>query len=266
MLSAYNANGKQVIACDVTKADGPFTCPECQGEVILKQGLEKVHHFAHVPPFACSHGTGESKEHRAAKQEVYKALKLAPEVSLLMVERFVKHAQGNVFLDVSCRVRNRHLLTIELQYSQKSPAELRQRTILYTASGIHVLWLLPYPEDLSEGEIYATKQMERYMQALYFGTVYYWLGGDLVLPVHYHRYSLGSVYHEWFDDDKEQWNEGFVEQYPRNFSRIPEFHQEVRITDLKPLTRQAGKFGRFSLPAGRLWGLDKPWFRSKYIE
>src|SRR5258708_27298285 len=138
MLSAYNANRKQVMACDVTKADGPFTCPECQGEVILKQGTEKVPHFAHVPPFACSHGVGESKEHRAAKQEVYNALKLVPEVSLLMAERFVKHVQRNVYLDVSCRVRNRHLLTTELQYSKKSPTKHSQRTILYHAMAIPV--------------------------------------------------------------------------------------------------------------------------------
>jgi competence protein CoiA len=73
MLSAYNARGRQVIARDATKTDGPFTCPDCGGEVILKKGEEKVHHFAHVPPFTCSFGVGESQEHRAAKQEIYDA-------------------------------------------------------------------------------------------------------------------------------------------------------------------------------------------------
>lgn len=262
MLSAYDANGRQVIARDVTKADGPFSCPDCQGEVILKKGVEKVHHFAHIRPFTCSNGVGESEEHRAAKQEVYDALFPAPEVGLLMIERVVKRPSYKVRLDVSCKVRNRYLLTIELQYSKKRPNELSMRTELYTASEIYVLWLLPYPENLLEGVIYATKQMERYMQALYFGTVYYWGGCDIIIPVHYHKYSLGSVYREWFDE-KGQRKEGFIELYPKNHSRIPEFHQEIRITDLKPLTRMAGKFGLYDLPAARLWGLDKQWFRSK---
>ncbi len=266
MLSAYNAKGRQVIARDVTKADGPFTCPDCQGEVILKKGEEKVHHFAHVPPFACSFGAGESEEHRAAKLEVYDALLPAPEVGWLMIERVVKRPSYKVRLDVSCRVRNRHLLTIELQFSEKQPNELGERTELYTASEIYVLWLLPFPENLSEGEIYDTKDMERYMHALYYGIIDYWRGADIVQPVHFRTYSLGSVYRKWYDDDKEQWNEGFVEQYPKNHSKIPEFHPVVRITDLKPFTRSAGQFGPYTLPAARLWGLNKPWFGSGEIE
>jgi competence protein CoiA len=266
MLSAYDATGRQVIARDVTKAEGPFACPDCQGEVILKKGVEKVHHFAHVPPFTCNFGVGESEEHLTAKLQVYNALLPAPEVRLLMVERVIKRPSYKVRLDVSCRVKNRYFLTIELQFSTESPDELSERTEHYTASDIYVLWLLPFPKNLSEGEIYATKQMERYMHALYYGTVYYWMGGDLVLPVHYHKYSLGSVYREWFDNDKEEWKEGFIEQYPKNHSRIPEFHQVVRITDLKPCPRKAGQFGSYALPAARLWGLDKRWYSSSDVE
>ena len=262
MLSAYNPNGRQVIARDVTKEDGPFFCPECEGEVTLKKGVIKVHHFAHVPPFTCSFGVGESEEHRAAKQEVYDALLPASEVSWLMVERFL----GEVRLDISCYIGKKHLLTVELQFSDISPDIIAARTSYYTARKIHVLWLLPYPEDLAEGEVYATSLMERYMHALYYGTVYYWRGTDIVQPMHFRTYSLGSVYRKWYDDEKEQWNEGFVEQYPKNHSKIPEFHPVIRITDLKPFTRKAGQFGPYALPAARLWGLDKPWFGSREME
>jgi competence protein CoiA len=261
MLSAYNAIGRQVIARDVTKAEGPFTCPDCQGEVILKKGVEKIHHFAHVPPFSCFHGVGESDEHRAAKQEVHDALLSVPQVDWLMIERVIKRPLYKARLDVSCRVRNKHRLTIELQYSKKEPDELSRRTKLYTVSKIYVLWLLPYPENLTEGDVYVTKLIERYMHAMYYGTVYYWRGADLVLPVHFRTYSLGSVYRQWYDDDKEQWNEGFIEQYPKNYSYIPEFHREVRITDLEPFKREAKIIGHFKLPAAWLWGIKKPWFR-----
>ncbi len=263
MLSAYNSEGRQVIASEVTKEDGPFHCPECRGEVNLKKGALIVHHFAHVPPFNCTFGVGESEEHRAAKQEVHDALLSVPEVDWLMIERLIKRPRYKVRLDVSCRIRKRHRLTVELQYSEESPDELSERTSLYTTSGIYVLWLLPYPEDLSRGGIYATKQMERYMQSLYFGTVYYWLHDDIVLPVHYQKYGSRLVYRKWYDDDEGQWNEDLIEQYPKNYSRIPKFHQKVRITDLKPFTRQAGQFGPYALPTALLWGLDKPWFRSR---
>jgi len=266
MLSAYNTNGRQVIARDVTKVDGPFRCPECGSEVRIKKGVCKVHHFAHVPPFNCTFGVGESEEHRAAKQEVYDALLPAPEVSRLMIERLIRLSKDKVRLDVSCCVRNKHLLTTELQYSRESPDEIARRTSLYTVMKIHVLWLLPYPEDLTEGEIYTTKQMERYMHTMYFGTVYYWRGADIVQPVHFRTYSLGKVYRRWYDNDKEQWVEGFIEQYPRNHSKIPEFHPVLRIIDLKPFTRKAGQFGPYALPAARLWGLDKQWFSSKEVE
>src|SRR5215469_13169122 len=146
MLSAFNSKGEQVLAREVTKKDGPFSCPECGGEVTVKKGVIKIHHFAHVPPFTCSFGVGESEAHRAAKLEVYDALLPAPEVDKLMIERVVKRPSYKVRLDVSCRARNRHLLTIELQFSEKEPNKLGERTKLYTASKIYVLWLLPYPE------------------------------------------------------------------------------------------------------------------------
>lgn len=257
MLTAYNVKGRQVFARDVTKADGPFACPECGGEVIVKKGSSIIHHYAHVPPFTCSMGAGESPEHLAAKLEIHDALSPLPHVSRLMVERTLNKLR----FDVSFRVNNRHCVTAEIQYSQYSPDEISDRTSHYTNTRIYALWLLPYPEKLVEGEVYATKLMARYMHALYFGTVYYWRGADIVLPVHFHKYSLGSVYREWYDEDEGRWHAGEVEQFPRNHSRIPEFHEEVHITDLKPFMRKAGKFGSYDFPAARLWGLDKPWFR-----
>ncbi len=70
--------------------------------------------------------------------------------------------------------------------------------------------------------------------------------------------SQESVYWEWYNE--EQWHAGEFEHYPKNHSRIPEFHEEVRLTDLKPFIRQAGKFGLHILPAARLWRLGKQWF------
>lgn len=54
------------------KTEGPFTCLECAGALVLKQGKTKVFHFAHrhLSP-GCS-GGGESALHEAAKLLVEK--------------------------------------------------------------------------------------------------------------------------------------------------------------------------------------------------
>ena len=45
--------GEIVTAYLASKAQGPFICPDCGDEVILKIGKRTVNHFAHVNPFAC---------------------------------------------------------------------------------------------------------------------------------------------------------------------------------------------------------------------
>src|SRR2546430_12963363 len=55
MPSAMNQTC-QVLASSVSKVDGPFTCPMCMCEVLVKKGRVKIHHFAHIPPTICAYG------------------------------------------------------------------------------------------------------------------------------------------------------------------------------------------------------------------
>jgi competence protein CoiA len=255
MLSALNAHNREVVAREMSKDNGPFYCPACRGEVMVKKGTIKIHHFAHVPPAKCLYGTGESEEYRTAKLAIYDALCSVPEVSKLMVDRYLETQQ----LDVSCCIRERQYLTIEIQFGQEPPEEIARRLSLYAAKKIHVLWLFPHPNELVAGARYTTNLLERYLHALYFGTIYYWRGGDGVQPVHFHPDIPGSLCREWFDENDESWHAENIERLSK-FSRIPEYHEIVRITDLKPFTRQAGQFGQYALPAARLWGFNTKWF------
>ena len=47
MLSAIKESDETVMAWEVTREDGPFFCPECDEEVILKKGSIVLPHFAH---------------------------------------------------------------------------------------------------------------------------------------------------------------------------------------------------------------------------
>ena len=54
---------------EVTPADGPFSCLDCAGAVVLKRGEVKRAHFAHKSETLCvTLSTGESTQHRAAKR------------------------------------------------------------------------------------------------------------------------------------------------------------------------------------------------------
>ena len=51
------SDGQTVTAYLVSKEHGPFKCPDCGDEVILKTGRRTVNHFAHVNPLACRQGS-----------------------------------------------------------------------------------------------------------------------------------------------------------------------------------------------------------------
>src|SRR5215475_8649739 len=66
---------QNVAASDQWKSDGPFSCPLCVEETILKKGTMKVHHFAHKPPITCEYGRGETEQHRECKLTIYEGLR-----------------------------------------------------------------------------------------------------------------------------------------------------------------------------------------------
>jgi competence protein CoiA len=246
MLSAYNRFGKQVVAWEAMKQDGPFACPDCRQGVIVKKGSVVVHHFAHVSPSACMTGKGESIEHWLAKFAIYEALRAHPQVAELMVERHL----GGVKPDVSFRLQN-VFVAIEMQRSILSPEHIARRTRIYAAKRIHVLWMPPYADDMKEGERYTPLYWEKYLHALYFGKVYYWLRGMTVLPVHFDEYRVGVAYHRWYDKAKNVWVDG----HSSKRYRTPSFLEQVSITDLRAVIRGPWQSGSFSLPAARLWCL-----------
>jgi competence protein CoiA len=66
---------KKVAAWDQVKTDGPFSCPLCIEEMILKKGTIKDHHFAHKPSITCEYGSGETEQHRECKLTIYERLR-----------------------------------------------------------------------------------------------------------------------------------------------------------------------------------------------
>jgi len=97
MLSAYDSNNGAVLAREAHRDDGPYHCPQCEEELILKQGRVTLAHFAHFPRSDCTYASEpESAEHLSAKLEIYEALKAQPGVSKLEVERSLKEVRPDI--------------------------------------------------------------------------------------------------------------------------------------------------------------------------
>ena len=71
MLCAIRQRDRQRIAAwDQEKSDGPFYCPVCVEETILKKGTMKVHHFAHKPPIRCEYGKVKLSDTASASSNI----------------------------------------------------------------------------------------------------------------------------------------------------------------------------------------------------
>ncbi len=183
MLAALRDTAK-VIARDVDSSDGPFTCPVCKGEVYVKKGRIKIHHFAHKANPECKYGQGESALHMAAKQEIYDCL-----CKLSWIQCEMEKIWGDVRSDVyAYNKRTGEKFAIEVQISNLSLDEIIYRTECYQRLGVYVLWLPVLSEHyslLTGKEIHRPRIWEKWLHALYFGRVYYWKAGLEIVPVHF---------------------------------------------------------------------------------
>lgn len=234
MLSAYNKENSYVLATEVQRDDGPFHCPECEEELILKAGRVKVAHFAHLPNSDCSYaGLPESAEHIEAKLEIYEALRVQSGVEKLQVERYLKEVRP----DISFYYEGSYI-AIEIQISPITLDEIIRRTTAYTRKNIYVLWTPILSLDIFSGR-YAPKDFERNLHELYDGIVYYWSKDLDLVPVEFEEYLLvGGRYSSW----REKPSKRFV---------TPQMSPTVSILELSPLKQPR----RSPFPAARLWGL-----------
>jgi competence protein CoiA len=135
MLSARRKSDGQVVAGYFeSKRNTPFACVQCDEEVILKCGRNRVNHFAHANPIACKFAEGESDVRRRCKMEIFLALQKVPGVTDVMLERPIETVRP----DVSARI-NGVPVPIEVQLSVLSIETTMRRTIDYAQRGICVL-------------------------------------------------------------------------------------------------------------------------------
>lgn len=191
----------------VTKADGPFYCGTCFSDALVKKCDEKVDHFAHVAPLSPAVGGTESELHLSCKEEICAALAQGHPEGKWAVERPIpaneKRRIREVRPDVSGRLRNWRV-AVEVQASALSITAILKRTLTYSRRGIHMLWVIPLHQELTEAQ-FRPRLYERYFHSLYLGRTYYWWPGlgCSVLPVHYDTARRHIPYADWYESGGE---------------------------------------------------------------
>jgi competence protein CoiA len=207
MLSAKRkSTGEIITAYFASERHGPFVCPICKDEVILKMGRKTVNHFAHANPIACKFATGESDEHRRCKLEIFRALQTMPGICNVELERPI----GMNRADVSAEIGGVPV-AIEVQLSSLSLETIQERTIEYFREGVYVLWLLQWTPALDSPR-YTPALWEKWIHALYFGQAYYWLGGSTVASYGFEPLFKTVQKRSWFSPDGRKMTTGGYSQ------------------------------------------------------
>ena len=140
MLIAKNQEGNLVSALETClKRKESYSCPGCQGVVLLRHGQVMCPHFAHKSLQDCQFfSENESAQHLSLKAALYKSLVNHGEK--VSIEKVLSEMGqiADLFVGDS--------LALEVQCSRLSQQRLRERTRAYQQAGYEVRWLLG--EDL----------------------------------------------------------------------------------------------------------------------
>ena len=136
MLIARNQEGNLVSALETSlQRKESYSCPGCQGVVLLRHGQVMCPHFAHKSLQNCQFfSENESAQHLSLKSALYKSLVNHGEK--VSIEKVLSEMGqiADLFVGDS--------LALEVQCSRLSQQRLRERTRAYHQAGYEVRWLL----------------------------------------------------------------------------------------------------------------------------
>jgi competence protein CoiA len=199
---------KDVSADDATHDDSPFICRGCLSDAVLRKCSEKCDHYAHHARTSPAINGGETELHKRCLREICEALTTRYPNGNWATNREIPANKDKglekVVPDISGRIGNQRVV-IEAQVSFLSISQIIKRSDVYSKRGIPILWIVPLREELGD-KVFRPRLYERYLHTMYFGRVYYWLGGfgTLVQPVHYGVAERLIPHAEWYDKALEQ--------------------------------------------------------------
>lgn len=249
MLVASNNNQDDNIAWLTNKNQGPFLCPSCNSEVILKKGKIRQHHFAHKSPEDCTYGKGESQQHLFVKRQIYEALTKHPNCSKCKMERVLKRVRPDISLYI-----NDTRVAIEIQRSDISIDLIRQRTKRYTELDIYLLWILPdnspstFFHQGEEINVHRMKKWEEYLYIMYEECIYYWQKNAFVTLYDF------DILKTWVEES--DWGGGYFNE--TKTLKIPSrMTDEIHIAnDFQASIYNQKNTKNYTIPSAKLWTFE----------
>lgn len=207
------SDNKTVFAKLVYKSDGPFYCPVCLGEAIVRKCSNKNDHFAHKSRQSPVITRTQKNIHNKCRDQILKHLQTAFPDGKWAAEREIPKNEDRglkkIIPDISGRINNIPI-AIEVQLSPYTIKRISDKLVEYEKRKIAVLYIVPLYNELGD-EPFRPRLYEKYLHSLYFGRVYYWspASSTKLLPVHYSPAKRWIEETTWFDtDSKEERNEG----------------------------------------------------------
>ena len=247
LLAKRKMTGERITAYFALERHGPFICPDCNEEVILKMGRTTVNHFAHANPIACKFTTGESDEHRRCKIEIFRALQNVPGVRNVELERPIGMNRADVFAEIGGVP-----VAIEVQLSALSLETIQERTIEYHREGVYVLWLLQWTPSLDSPR-YTPTLWEKWIHALYFGHAYYWLEGLNVASYSFEAHLKSVPKRSWFSPNGKKLTAGGYSQRSKRHRTAVRGNTLNIAKDFGPKLRYWWQGNGFALPDAKLF-------------
>lgn len=211
MLAARTMQGRYIEATQ--PGDGPWFCPECSSDLVLKAGEVVVHHFAHRAEPDCWHRGGEGLDHLQAKLAIGAAY--APYArEVRYEERIIPGRRADVAL-LGCRTAAGAEMTVvvEVQASVISTDELSERTDDYLAEGVGVIWAWTWSRfEACRESGYKEGAVRLWEESLYWAEVLTALGGFMVAGKERVRFIR-------VDDGKSAWRSWSI--FPRGLAPAP---------------------------------------------
>lgn len=207
--TAKQVVGNKTIHADFAyKKDGPFYCPECLSDVIVRKCIEKNDHFAHKGRLSNLFGSSESQLHKDCKQEILTELQKAFPEGKWEAERPIKENKEKGFAplvpDISGRI-NGKAIAIEVQRSFLNVKTITKRTEEYTKRGVAILWVIPLKEELGS-DYFRPRLFEKFLHSMFFSRTYYWLKGygSKVIATHFGRAERWIEETNWYDVEQQE--------------------------------------------------------------
>lgn len=225
-------NNQRVHAEVANKKDGPFYCPTCLSEAIVRKCTEKIDHFAHKARASKTISGKDQELHDYCKNSICEYLQMKFPNGRFQVERptkidKVKGWDKQIIPDISGIIKGIPL-AVEVQKSPYTLPKIIAKTKEYFKRKISVLWIVPLKKPLGE-EPFRPRLYEKYLHMMYYGRVYYWHQDThpYLLPVHYSptcRY-IEPAY--WYEDGHLMEAGGFYLTYKT--LKLPKYGKNVLI-------------------------------------